>query len=302
MKNMVVDPVTGNENVKFLAKINTEKLIKGYKDILDIDISHIVTSNTLSLYESKETGYIFYEPPLMGDALFYQKLETFPWYYAKDKWEHKKGLEIIESGSVLEIGCGNGEFLKKLQLRGQQVTGIDFNKNAIAKAKESGIETYKMTAKEYRQTTNKKFDNIVLFQILEHIPNIKDFFDDILELLNNKGKIIIAVPNNASLVFDYLDKDSYSIDAHLLNMPPHHAGKWTEKSLNMLAALNGLTMTEVHYEPLYLSRLEMVAQRIIKKYIPFLKTNAFVFNFVLRWVKKNRNKLKGDTILVAFTK
>lgn len=182
--------------------------------------------------------------------------------------------------------------------------GLDFNPCAIIVTKEKNIEAYEYSLKEFISfCENKiKYDNIVLFQILEHIPNIKDFFDDILELLNKRGKIVIAVPNNASLVFDYFDKDSYSIDAHLLNMPPHHSGKWTEKSLNKLAKLNGLTMTEVHYEPLYLIRLEIVAQRIIKKYAPFLKSNIFVFNVVLRWVEKNRNKLKGDTILVTFTK
>jgi len=299
---MIKDPINGSTNVQLLKIINNQKLIDGYKKKLDINIEKIVGKEEIGLYKSLDTSYEFYYPPSQGDDEFYQELEGFPWYYAKDKWEHKIGEKLITKGNTLEIGCGNGEFLNKLQKKGFNCSGLDFNQHAIDEAKKKGLNVVNSTLKEYTKTSNAKFDNIVLFQILEHIFDINDFFNDLIRLLKPNGQILVAVPNNDSYVFNIFDDSSYEEAACLLNMPPHHAGRWTKESFQKLAEIFGLKVKNIDYEPIYDDRLELVARNIVKKKSPFLRSHKFIKKIVLNWVKKNRKRIHGDTILISFIK
>lgn len=299
----IQDPITGNTKVKFVKEINVNKLILGYKKVFDIDVKQLLFEDSVSLLESTQIGYQFYYPPLLGDDLFYQALENFPWYYAKNKWEHIIGQKLINHGDTLEVGCGNGEFLNKIKEKGIDSIGLDFNKSAVNNAREKGVEAYSHTLAEFIEThPNKKFDNIVLFQILEHIYDVGNFFKDVVKLLNSKGQIIIAVPNNDSFVFNPMDSSSYHLDAHLLNMPPHHAGKWNKKSLTKLARHLNLQVDAVFYEPIYEVRIQLIADNIMKRYFPIFRNNTFVKRKVLEFVTTHKNKFRGDSILISMTK
>jgi 2-polyprenyl-3-methyl-5-hydroxy-6-metoxy-1,4-benzoquinol methylase len=299
---MIKDPINGSTNVQLLKKINSRKLINGYKKMLNIDVEEIVGKEDICLYKSLDTHFEFYYPPKQGNDVFYQKLEDFPWYYAKDKWEHRIGEKLITRGNTLEIGCGSGEFLHKLQKKGISCTGLDFNQNAINEAKKKGLNVVNSTLKEYLKANNDKFDNIILYQILEHIFDINDFFNDLIKLLNHNAQILIAVPNNDSFVFNVLDDSSYVEASSLLNMPPHHAVRWTKKSFQKLAQIFGLKINTIDYEPIYNNRLELVARNIVKKKLPFLQSSKFIERIALNLVKKNRERIHGDTILISFTK
>ena len=118
---MIKDPINGSTKVQLLKKINSQKLINGYKRTLNIDVDEIIGKEDICLYKSLDTHFEFYYPPRQGNDVFYQKLEDFPWYYAKNKWEHRIGEKLITRGNTLEIGCGSGEFLNKLQKKKESI-------------------------------------------------------------------------------------------------------------------------------------------------------------------------------------
>jgi 2-polyprenyl-3-methyl-5-hydroxy-6-metoxy-1,4-benzoquinol methylase len=115
------------------------------------------------------------------NALYYEKL--FSGY-------------LPEAKNVLEIGYGNGSFLSWCKEKGQDVHGIEQDKDLIARAKKLNYKVYKSIS-EIKQT---KFDLIVLFDVLEHIEQkkIDSVFKSLKKILAKNGKIFIRVPNGSS--------------------------------------------------------------------------------------------------------
>src|SRR3989338_4108258 len=85
-------------------------------------------------HECRTCGLGYFTPALIGDAAFYEKLSREnAWYYEENKWEFTEAMSRLNAHphaqSVLEIGCGSGAFLKKVQQR-YRVTGVEINRAA----------------------------------------------------------------------------------------------------------------------------------------------------------------------------
>src|SRR3989339_250016 len=63
-----------------------------------------------------------------------------------------KDIPEIYIYKCLETGCGQGDFLKRLQDNNVDVTGIEFNEEAMRKSKEKGLNIYKETIQEHAKT------------------------------------------------------------------------------------------------------------------------------------------------------
>jgi len=107
---------------------------------------------------------------------------------------HKFFIDKINSNDIaLDIGCGNGALTYDVAKKAKKVVGIDLNKNNITRAKEK----YSVPNIEYvvgdvtRELPNKKFDVIILSNVLEHIENRAEFLKNIKKVA---PKILIRVP------------------------------------------------------------------------------------------------------------
>jgi len=102
---------------------------------------------------------------------------------------------LDESANILEIGFGNGEFLSFIKELNIPIIGVEKEKRLVEIAKKSGFNVF-----DNIDLINSKFDTIVLFDVLEHIPQqeLLIFLRKLASLLNNFGQIIIRVPNGSS--------------------------------------------------------------------------------------------------------
>ncbi|MDC3156327.1 bifunctional 2-polyprenyl-6-hydroxyphenol methylase/3-demethylubiquinol 3-O-methyltransferase UbiG [Pelagibacteraceae bacterium] len=105
----------------------------------------------------------------------------------------------IKNLKILDVGCGGGIICEPLARLGARVTGIDFAPNNIKAAKlhskknklkinyiHKDIEKFKL---------DKKFDLILMFEVLEHLDNWKNTIKNIKKNLNQNGIIIISTIN-----------------------------------------------------------------------------------------------------------
>jgi len=97
----------------------------------------------------------------------------------------------------LEIGTGNGEFLKYLISLGLKGESIDFSESVISylnlqKDKFKGVVIKKGDILEYK--TNKKYDAVFCFEVLEHIKEDELAINNISKLLKPNGKFFFSVP------------------------------------------------------------------------------------------------------------
>ena len=135
----------------------------------------------------------------------YQKRKI--WYGKNSFRQYAEIFEIeasragIKKGdNILEIGFGEGMFLNWARESGFDITGIEINPDFFVLAKERGHTVYLGNTQEALRGSNKKYDGIFLFDVLEHltleeISRLFSFFQTILE---EKGIILARFPNGAS--------------------------------------------------------------------------------------------------------
>ena len=73
-------------------------------------------------------------------------------------------------------------------------TRSNSNKNFFSNLKKIKKENYIQLNLEKKNNLNKKFDNIIIFNVLEHIHNDSKAIIELKKILNKNGKLIISTP------------------------------------------------------------------------------------------------------------
>ena len=116
----------------------------------------------------------------------------------------KKILETIPSDvSVLDLGCGNGNFLRELSARGHKAAllGVDFSPPLLRDAESApGVEFREVDLSQLgvgseQWAVENSWDVITMFATLHHIPSVEirlDILNTVRKLLNKDGKFILS--------------------------------------------------------------------------------------------------------------
>jgi 2-polyprenyl-3-methyl-5-hydroxy-6-metoxy-1,4-benzoquinol methylase len=114
----------------------------------------------------------------------------------KSKKRVEKYCEIIknirkpEDKNILDFGCGNGHFLMEMKNSFDFVCGIEESDTAVEINKINKISVFNSISE-----TNKIFDIITMWDVIEHLYDLKNTIKNILEHLSPNGKIIIETAN-----------------------------------------------------------------------------------------------------------
>ena len=111
----------------------------------------------------------------------------------------KKSKKRLDNLDILDLGCGGGLLSEPLTRLGANVTGIDFIKQNIniAKihAKKSNLKIQYLHKNVNKFITKKKFDIILILELLEHLSNWKEIILKAEKFLKPEGKLIISTIN-----------------------------------------------------------------------------------------------------------
>jgi 2-polyprenyl-6-hydroxyphenyl methylase/3-demethylubiquinone-9 3-methyltransferase len=106
----------------------------------------------------------------------------------------------LEGLSVLDIGCGGGLVAEPLARLGANVTGIDPAPENIeaAKAHAKGGRldiTYRDVTAEALAREGSAFDAVLLLEVVEHVPDVPRFLDQVAPLVKPGGVMILSTLN-----------------------------------------------------------------------------------------------------------
>lgn len=181
------------------------------------------------------------------------------------------------SKNILDVGCGNGNFLAYAKKFGFTGTGFDFDRDGIDSGKRTfGIENlfvddlpnYKLKHSEER------YDLVTFFDVFEHIDNHNIFIDDVKSFLNPNGLIAMSIPHR--------DSASWLIPGDL---PPRHLTRWNPSAIKKFLEMRG-------FEILKIGRIQATWMFIIMK---LRWKYGKLFNFGLVAKAKQKNALEKYT-------
>lgn len=173
----------------------------------DMLVTYPVPDNLAKYYES--TDYISHT-----DA----KSSVLDWVYQWVKSYSLKRKERLLSRvlngekELLDIGAGTGDFLLHCKNQGWQVSGVEPNASARGLAQKKGMALYENLA----SVSNKKFQAITLWHVLEHLPDLHNDITRIHDLLETHGTLVVAVPN-----YKAYDAEKYGTYWAAFDVPRH---------------------------------------------------------------------------------
>ena len=146
--------------------------------------------------------------------------------------------------NVLDIGCGQGYFLKVMKQNNIGAYGIDLNEELIAYCQKMDINAIKVDALYHlRSIDDESVDGIFMNQVAEHIP-----LDELFEILKLSHKkleknsyIIINVPNTLSTI----------VSTNLFYLDPTHQKHLHPEVIRFLLKTCGFKeIQEKYYQPI----------------------------------------------------
>lgn len=100
--------------------------------------------------------------------------------------------DYYNAGSLLDVGCGNGLYAFSCQDRCSEVIQVDLEDRRDPQA--SNFTFYAMNAEDL-SSLNGPFDNVIAFDIIEHLDDDVGFLKEVYRLLGSGGRLFLSVPN-----------------------------------------------------------------------------------------------------------
>lgn len=205
----------------------------------------------------------------------------------------RRVLNLIEGGSVLDIGCYAGNFVAEVMkaFPEKAVVGIDYFGDHVRIAK----VVFPEIASRFRQMSiydlkceDGSFDCVTLQEVLEHLEGAAQAVKGINRILKLNGVLIVSVPNpfyiRAMLSFFRFelrnawrrfrgDRTRLGTEVYFQEIEwNRHIFSWTPQTLLTLLSVNGFEYVEHGYE----NGMPDPIERSFLKLFPFLGPTQIV--------------------------
>jgi 2-polyprenyl-3-methyl-5-hydroxy-6-metoxy-1,4-benzoquinol methylase len=159
-------------------------------------------------------------------------------------------LNRISKGKVVDVGCGDGQFLDAAKQLGWSTLGIEMDPEAVKIVRASGHDVIQGTYEALADFDNE-IDCVICSHVLEHVHDPKSLLLVISGALKVGGTALISLPNAGSIVLLTLQENWRGLEA-----PRHLAIPTFEGILNLTRALGFET------EATFVSRLETLDESL----------------------------------------
>ena len=163
-------------------------------------------------------------------------------------WQGVHDPHFERPGVLLDIGCGSGAYLRQMKDRGWDAHGVEISRAAAESGRRKGLKIFHGTLHE-AQFPSAYFDYARASHSLEHITYPHETLEEIRRILKPSGKVLIAVPNFASVTSRIFRQYWW----HLC--PPVHPFSYSVQSLSTLIREHGFAIEKTVFSSDYVGLL-----------------------------------------------
>jgi SAM-dependent methyltransferase len=149
-------------------------------------------------------------------------------------------------GSFLDVGCGNGRYLKLMEAEGvprSSCYGIELDEPVVAPLREAGYKAFCSRVEDCEDIPAGSIDLATMFNVIEHIEDPATAARQVAGWLSPGGVFAVETPN-----FDSLDQrlfpDGFWGGYHI----PRHWNLFTRATLERLLRDNGFEVVSTSYQ------------------------------------------------------
>lgn len=199
------------------------------------------------------------------------------------QYKHLIDSYHLEGKKFIEVGCGQGEFLKVLSEFPVEVHGIEHDPHLVELARAQGLDvTEGFTETEDTRFAGGLYDVFLSFNFLEHQPNPGTMLQAIYRNLEDDAMGLITVPS-----FEYImDHNSY------YELIRDHLAYYTFETLTPLLERNGFLVEEcevINRDTLSVivkKRPQMDTENLLECYVNLKREMESYMKYLDAWDKK----------------
>ena len=158
--------------------------------------------------------------------------------YKKEIKKHtKKFIKILKiikkfkkTGKLLDVGEGFGLFSKIAKEKSKFHVEIIEPYLETYYVNNKNIKSHRLKLENFIKNTNRRYDVIVLLDVLEHFESPDQIIENVKKILKDKGLIVISLPNYKSIMA-YLSKRWawWMVEDHKYHFSPNSISQLMEK-------------------------------------------------------------------------
>lgn len=175
----------------------------------------------------------------------YDRVITTPGDIYPHHWDRvrNKLLQYAQSGSILDIGCSSGSFLRTLKGEGWKLYGIEMSRVVADQARATtGADVFVGDVLDASFPENT-FDAVSGFHVLEHMYDPRQVMTNVLSWLKPGGIFTLTLPNIDSLEARIFARYWFGLDV------PRHLWQFSPRALSAMASSVGFELVEVTTAP-----------------------------------------------------
>jgi SAM-dependent methyltransferase len=135
---------------------------------------------------------------------------------------------VNKKTKLLEIGAGEGHFLRRIQPHVGEAHACELLPPYVASLREQGFHVWDDVLKNL--TPPFQYDIVCMYAVLEHIPHVQGFLQELKRWIHRDSLIFIELPNLQEPLVRYYDIPSYRNFFYR----EYHLYTFSEKSLRLL--------------------------------------------------------------------
>jgi 2-polyprenyl-3-methyl-5-hydroxy-6-metoxy-1,4-benzoquinol methylase len=168
-----------------------------------------------------------------------------------------RSIDFLPGGKLLDVGCGNGRYLRSMRALGWLVRGVEFNQQSVEFCLGTHLDVHCGDLASAHFSADS-FDVITVRHVIEHIPAPHEFMAELTRILKPGGRLVIETPNFSSLGWGIFGAKWYATGI------PYHVMLFSQGNLALLARKHGLVPIQEYLETsqkLFLNSLDILFEK-----------------------------------------